>query len=685
MRENPLIMKRRCTNKLHPLLLFVISLLLSLSTHAQTPEGWQELYARMGNAEEMESGAWQETCELLADLQAHPINLNTASREDLERLPFLTEKQIEDLCDYLYHYAPMKTLAELALIESIDTDTRLLLQYFVYLGEEKRDRFPSLKNLLKYGRHEVVAALSLPIISTQNEKKKFLGYDCRHFLRYDFHLGQRLRVGFLAAQDAGEPFFANRNRMGYDNYAFYFLLRQLGPIRSLAVGRYRLRFGMGLVIDNGYSLGKLPMLVSLGRTVSSLHAHSSRSEGQFLQGAAATLQLFPGADFTAFVSFRKIDATLTADSTGIRTINRTGYHRTRHELSRKHNAEERVFGGHLGFSRNGFHAGFTALGTTFDQPLRPDSAQIYRRNAPTGRSFHHLSLDYGYIRRRFSITGETAMSAHQALATLNQLSWQCTERLSLLLLQRFYSYRYHAFFARSFSDGGQVNNESGLYIGFNWKPLPAIALSAYTDYAYFAFPRPRCSASSHSWDHLFSAVYSRGRLSLQARYRLRSRQEDAERKSPKTAHQITQVNKTEHRARMAFVYTLPQWFGKVQTDFSCTRKGQTNFGWMLSASGGWQNAWLRLDAMAGYFHTDNFTTRIYLYERSPRYSFYFPSFFGKGLRCTLIARANIGKHLQFTAKLGTTHRAHPQQASTSPSAITGKTKMDASVQLVGKF
>ena len=136
---------------------------------------------------------------------------------------------------------------------------------------------------------------------------------------------------------------------------------------------------------------------------------------------------------------------------------------------------------------------------------------------------------------------------------------------------------------------------------------------------------------------------------------------------------------------MAFVYSLPQWFGKIQTDFSCTRKEQTNLGWMLSASGGWQNAWLRLDAMAGYFHTDNFATRIYLYERSPRYSFYFPSFFGKGLRCTLMAQANIGKHLQFTAKLGTTHRTHPQQASTSPSAITGKTKMDASVQLVGKF
>ena len=110
--------------------------------------------------------------ETLSDLQTHPLNLNIATREDLERLPFLSPQQVEGICEYLYHYAPMRSLSELALIESIDYDTRLLLQCFVYVDEDKRQTFPTLRNIIKYGKHQVAAEVKFPLTGEPPASKK---------------------------------------------------------------------------------------------------------------------------------------------------------------------------------------------------------------------------------------------------------------------------------------------------------------------------------------------------------------------------------------------------------------------------------------------------------------------------------------------------------------------------------
>ena len=153
--------------------------------------------------------------------------------------------------------------------------------------------------------------MKFPLTGASPANKKHLGYDVRHWLRYDFHLGEYVKAGLLASQDAGEPFFSNRNKAGYDFYSFYLLVRKMGRIKAAAVGRYRLRFGMGLVINNDYGFGKQASLATLGRTTGHVRAHSSRSEGNYLQGAAATINVTKGVDLSAFASYRDVDATPT--------------------------------------------------------------------------------------------------------------------------------------------------------------------------------------------------------------------------------------------------------------------------------------------------------------------------------------------------------------------------------------
>lgn len=57
----------------------------------------------------------------------------------------------------------MKSLGELAMIESISWYERQLLCCFVYAGEVKRRSFPSFSQIAKYGKHEMVAAVKVPL------------------------------------------------------------------------------------------------------------------------------------------------------------------------------------------------------------------------------------------------------------------------------------------------------------------------------------------------------------------------------------------------------------------------------------------------------------------------------------------------------------------------------------------
>lgn len=299
-----------------------------LTANAQENDGdWRKYLDLIGEIEDVEGSDWEAAEEVMSELAAHPININTATREDLQQLPFLSEKEIEDLAEYVHRYAPLRSLGELAMIPSLSYEKREMLRHFLYIGQEEAMGFPNWKEVFKYGGHSLLATGKIPFYRRKGDEEGYLGYRYRHNLRYGFQYGNYVKAGFVGAQDAGEPFFANRNKAGYDFYSYYVVLRDMGRLKMLALGRYRVGYGMGLVINNDFSLGKLGMLSTLGRSQNNIRAHSSTMQANYLQGAAAKVELLKGLDLNVFASWRKIDATLTDDGY-IQTIRTDGYHRT---------------------------------------------------------------------------------------------------------------------------------------------------------------------------------------------------------------------------------------------------------------------------------------------------------------------------------------------------------------------
>lgn len=657
------------------LLIFLIFYVGTTICYAQNERSWEEWLGTMSEIDDAESSRLELTYEELSELENHKLDLNRCTREELLQLPFLSAQQVMDFIEYRDRYGRIETIVELRMIKSMEKSTIDLLSHFATIyPEEVKDTLPSFKNLIRYARHELVATFKVPFYNRRGDVNGYLGYKYKHWLRYTFTSGPHVKMGFVASQDAGEPFFAGQNSMGYDYYSFYLMLQKWGYIRRMVVGRYRLKFGLGLIMNNSFGLGKVNTLASLGRTVNNITPHGSRTEANYLQGAAATFKLSNSFSLTAFASWRTIDATLNRNSTTVATILQTGYHRTKSEMERRRNTSETLFGGNVNFFCNGWHAGITGFYTHFNRELKPSTTQLYRYWYPKGSQFWNASIDYGYISGRLNISGETATGNCQQIATINTISYQLTPSLTLMALQRYYPYQYYSLFSESFAEGGNVQNESGVYLGGNWLIGRYMKLLFYTDYAWFAWPKYRISESSGSWDNMIQLTGQKELWSWAFRYRIRAKKRDI------TGKRIA-IPFTEQRARASAIYNNNNWSLQTQLDMALCQFTHKSYGIMLTENIGYSYQYIRLNLTTGFFHTDDYNSRLYTYERGVLYNFSFPSFYGKGMRLALNTRVDFTNRLMLIGKLGITKYFDRKVIGSGLQRINGSSVSDLEVQL----
>ena len=579
--------------------LFILVILLSLALNVNAETEWEKWLDGIMLDGDYSEDTHEELYENLLELQRNGINVNSATREELLALPFVSEQQVMDILEYIHFHGALKSINELMSIESIDYSTRQLLQEFLYAGDKPEKGFPSLKNIMTWGKNELSLYTKIPTYERVGDTSNgdYLGYPYKFWARYSFSYAKNVRIGIVASQDPGEPFFSQSNKYGFDQYSGFIQLNGLGSVESLIVGRYSIAAGMGLVMNNSFSLGKTAMLQDFGRQRNALRPHTSASENGYMQGAAATIRLSDAIRLTPFLSYRKTDATLNDDGS-ISSLIYTGYHRTISELNKKNNTSLTTGGMNARWNYKDFSLGATAVFTHINRPLNPNKSATYKKIYPEGSNFFNASLNYSWLHYPFSVNGETAINANGAIATLNTLGWHLSQYVEVMGIYRFYSFNYYSLYANAFSEGGKTQNESGLYLGMRWQPKYGIDIHAYTDLAYFAWPRYGVSQSSYASDNVVSASYKTGKWLLSGKYRLHFKQKDS-----KSASGISW--QTEHRLRIGAEWTGDGWTSRSQLDFasvsSTSESSSSSQGFMITENIGYDIGKWQIFAGGKYF------------------------------------------------------------------------------------
>lgn len=628
---------------------------------------------------------WEDELEELSGRLKEPVNLNTATREQLEQFPFLSDIQIEHLLAYIYIHGQMKTIYELQLVEDMDRQTICYLLPFVCVEDMNNEPDFRWKTLLKeagrYGRHEVLTRMDIPFYKRKGYEHSYLGPSVYNSVKYGFRYGDRLHAGVVGEKDAGEPFGALHNRWGYDYYSFHLLLKNCGRLKTLAVGDYRMSFGQGLVVSTDFLMGKSVYASSFNSRSGGIKKHASTDEYNYFRGVAATVSVDKHWDVSAFYSHRNMDGVLVDGE--ITSIYKTGLHRSRKEADKRHLFTLQSTGGNVSYQQNRIRLGVTGIYYVFNRPYEPKLTGYSKYNLH-GNRFYNLGMDYAFRWRRFSFQGETAMGK-QGWASLNRLQYSPVQNTSLLLIHRFYSYDYWAMFARSFGEGSTVQNEQGYYLGLETAPFARWKFFASFDLFSFAWKRYRISKlGSHGADGLLQATYTPvDNLTMDIRYRYKQKERDV----TGTGGEVT-TDTRHHQLRFRLNYSCGELFSArtvIDGNRFCAQAAET--GWQLTQLLSFRlaSAGLSADVQGSYFHTDGYDSRVYAPERGLLYTFYTPSFQGDGFRCSFRLRYDLNSHWMLMLKAGETIYRDRHEIGSGDDLIRGNKKADLQMQLRIKF
>lgn len=656
--------------------------MVCLALQAQHPDLmlWEENLEQL--AAEAESTDWEDELEELSRRMKQKLNLNTATREELEQFPFLSEEQVENLLAYVYVHGAMQTLYELQLVEAMDKETiDRLLPFVCVRPMEEETHYPSFKNIWKYGKHEAITRFDIPFYTRKGYEKDYLGPPVYHSLRYSFRYGDRLQVGVTGEKDAGEPFFALHDRQGYDYYSFYLLLKGWGRLETLAVGNYRVSFGQGLVLGNGFGLGKTFSLATAEYRTEGFRKHSSSDEYNYFRGVGATVRLASRWRASAFYSHRNLDGVV--EDGEITSIYKTGLHRTAKEAAKRHAFVMQAAGGNVAYEGTHLKVGATGLYYFFDRPYEPTLRKYARYNL-RGNRFYNVGVDYAYRLGRFAWVGEAA-KGKQGYAFLNQLRYQAGGQYKVMLIHRYYSHDYWGMFAHSFGESSALQNENGWYLAGEASPFARWRFFGGIDLFSFPWWKYRISKPSQGVDGLFQVTFTPNKWwSMYANYRLKRKERDVTGSGGETI-----LPTLHHKVRYRLSYAQGLWSLRTTADYNRFVQAplQCSQGWQVTQMCGVRLPFLPLAVtlQGTYFHTDDYDSRVYAYEKGLLYTFYTPSFYGRGFRFSAHLRYDFRDWLMLIAKFGQTLYQDRQEIGSGNDLIRGNKKLDLQVQVRLKF
>ncbi|MEX8547028.1 MAG: hypothetical protein V5804_05440 [Mucilaginibacter sp.] len=475
-------------------LLLVIFMLVTKLVAAQTAQEREIETIIEAAAENLpDDYDYSELIGQLNNYRQHPLNLNKATTTQLQDLLFLSALQITALQEHIRNNGKLVDLLELQSIDLFDLQTIQKLLPFVTISADLDFNLISLKNVFKYGKHdfifrygEVLQDQKGFVIAKDSKLSHYTGNNQKLLGRYRFDFQNRIQFNFNMEKDAGEPFFAGKNSIGFDFYSASLAFKNFGLINKLVIGDYSLQFGQGLSLYTGFSFGKNADATLVPKVARGLTPYSSTNEINYFRGVATTLK-FRSVEFTPFVSYQPIDATVQtkANPEYISSLGTTGYHRTLTELTNKNAADQLTYGFNLNYNKRNFKTGITTYSTQFEYPIRR-RANSYNQYDFVGKELDNLSFYYDYSYHNFYFFGETAKSLGGGAATVNGVLTSFSSNISLVLLYRNYNKSYRSFYNEAFSETTNAVNEQGYYGGLNWKFLQRWNFSAYAD--FFKFP-----------------------------------------------------------------------------------------------------------------------------------------------------------------------------------------------------
>lgn len=587
-----------------------------------------------------------EDASELISLTEDKLDINTATLEQLRKLFFLSEQQIETIVSHRDRLGPYMSDVELLTLPSFRRKDVMRLLHFaeVIPTNKKVKRYSKAKLNIIARAQRTFPKMKGFIAKNDTTPAAFLGSEYKTLLRISGTIGEDWKGGIVAESDAGEPMFSHGITATdfLSGYASYTPRDKF--IRKAILGHYSARYGQGLGLWTGFSADMSSVQSSIMRNGTGVSGNLSASESGYLRGAAIALGNTDWR-FDLYGSHTDNDVSVVTlvDTTDERsyasTIQTDGYHRTASELAGRNNFQQMLFGGYVQRTMMRTNIG---LGYNHWQGSMPlgNKGELYKLYYPSGKTLGTAHADYKLRQGQVALYGELAYQTTGAWAGMQGIDINLNGG-SLTIAYRNFSNKYYAINQNPFSKSGNPSGETGLYLGMVFTPLSHLEVLANVNVYRNRWLQYQKPAPTHGYKARATFNYNidrRNTLSLKIRH---DNYEDSD------LDNRTQIEDTK-RTGVKFTWaTAPNASLKFKTTIEDVRYRQDN----RKSDGFWASEDVTvkihedkasISFQLAHFDTDDYYSRIYATQPDVLYSMTMPSYSGRGV-------ATIGNgHVELT-------------------------------------
>ncbi len=629
----------------------------------------------------------------------HPLNLNSATSDQLRDLWILSDIQINDLQLHIKLFGKLISQYELQSLEYWDMSTIKMVLPFIRVDDKLDQLHVGLNEAFKNGKFEVYLRYQNILENKsgyddvvdsilENSNSYYYGNSARYYTRLRFSYRTNLSVGITAEKDPGEQFFKGKQKYGFDFYSAHAFYKGGKYVKSVALGDYQVQIGQGLNFWSGYAFGKSADVTNVKKSANPLRAYTSVDETRFLRGAAVVLGV---GDFslTAFGSRKAVDASVVVDSLledqeFVSSINLTGFHRTNSEIERKNALIENVYGANFQYAKRNFQVGVAAVSQGYNSEFIKD-IQPYNQFDFRGKNSVALSADYSFVVKNFNFFGEISRTGYSGkTAVLSGILFSLDKRVSMAIVARDYDRAYQTFYNAGFAEGSRTQNERGLYAGLKLNLSRDFSINSYLDVFKFPWMKFQVDGPSDGYEIMIQPSYKPSRsLEIYTRFRQQMRQKNS-RDSDGTITGLEDV--LQRNYRINFNYKISEAFRlKSRVEYVTINRASNaaENGIIITQDLLYRPKSSPIDIALRYalFDTDSYDTRIYTFESNALYVFSVPAYYYKGSRAYALIRYTFLRKFDLWVRYGVSIFANRTSLGSGAEEIIGNTKTDVTIQL----
>ena len=660
---------------------------------------------------------WTIVTDFLEDLRRKPLNLNTASRDELSMIPGFNETLITNLQEHIRRFGKLTSIYELQAIEGMNKEAFEAIKTYTTVKELKAKDInpdelhpagPALSEILS-GLNGEVMVRWVRILEEQKGytppdtnsdgslTSRYQGSPDRIYTRFRMRYGQNVSIALLGEKDSGEQFTWDPDNQfyGFDYLNGHFFLKNFGKLKRLVVGDYNIQVGQGMLLSSGLGFGKGGETINaVKRPNLGIRPYASVNENQFLRGAAATYAI-KHFYFTGFGSRIGRDANITATDTLtdqvelVSSFQTSGLHRTLNELEDKDAITETLVGGRVEYRSKRLTIGTTNFYQQLDGQLA-QGAKDYQFYNFSGNQNYLNGIDFDWTYRNFNFFGEAGRSKSGGTGVLAGFMTALAPNFEVATVFRnletdFHSSRGYIFAERPTA----LQNERGLYMGIKYKPFKKWTLSAYMDQFVFPWHRFNVSFPSKGYEYMAQLEYKPKRSTLMY-VRFRSDHKEQNASSLPEGQQLEMlIPSRKINLRGHFMHKIDRKI-RVQTRLEHSwyerQNEEKHTGLLLYQDLIWQiHQKVKVTGRYAIFDVPDYDSRIYAYENDVLGFFSIPAYSGKGSRYYFILNYKAVKGLEFWLRYAQTQLRETNTIGSGLSEIQGNTQTEVKFQVRYKW